>query len=121
MSVIVSKFGGSSTAGANLLWKIRRIIEQRPERRYVVTFGDGSTTEGHCSTEGVIVVPFPKDASNVSFTIEEVTEDSGNPQAPEEIPPEEDEILRLRKEVEDLKKQVEDLTAILQKLVAEGD
>ena len=42
MSVIVSKFGGSSTAGANLLWKIRRIIEQRPERRYVVLSAPGA-------------------------------------------------------------------------------
>lgn len=41
MSIIVSKFGGSSTANADMFIKIQRILESDPRRRYIVLSAPG--------------------------------------------------------------------------------
>lgn len=45
VSIIVSKFGGSSTANAGMFLKLRKIIESHPGRRYIILSAPG-TGEG---------------------------------------------------------------------------
>lgn len=68
MSLIVTKFGGSSLADANQFKKVYAIIKENPDRRYVVPSAPGKRFPGDTKVTDMLYICYEKAAEGEDFS-----------------------------------------------------